>query len=106
MLPPDSTLSDEPQSLNYPLAASAEIVIRASTDQNDHLDYYHGSAQDQPSSKGTKTDQQSARLKHPQKWRIEQDLESYQPKQPRKHSDTQKTWSPVECFELFLVMSI
>ena len=92
MLPPDSTLSnediddeDEPQSLNHlsekQLIALAEIVIHASTDQNDHVDHYHDGAQDRPSNKRTKTDQQSVGLKHCEKW-IEQDIESHQPKQP------------------------
>ena len=75
MLPPDFNLSDEVsydkeerQSLNQfsgkQFAAPAEIVIHASTNQNNHVDHYHDSAQDKPRSKKNKKDQQSAWLKH------------------------------------------
>ena len=109
MLPPVFTLSDEDsddkdklQSLNHlsekQLAAPLKVVIHASTDHNDHIEHYHDSALDQPSSKRTKADQQSAGLKHPRK-SIEQDIESQQPKHPEKHIYSQKDRSPVECFE-------
>ena len=77
MLPPDFTLSNEDsndknerQSLNHfrgKQFASSETVLHASTNQNDHVDYYHDSAQDQPRSKRNKKDQHSAWLKHSRK---------------------------------------